>query len=85
MRDGSLALYGDSVVYRPQLEELGEGIVNLGRIIVLGAVKVVAAGTHESLYQQCPLYQALWGNQRRSNGELRTLMGRTVLDAAMSV
>lgn len=66
MRDGNLALYGDSVVYRPLLEELGEGIVNLGRIIVLGAVKVVAAGTHESLYQQCPLYQALW----ETNGEV---------------
>ncbi len=55
-----LGSYGNSVVYRPLLKELGEGIVNLGRTIVLGAGKVVAAGTHESLYQQCPLYQALW-------------------------
>lgn len=43
-----------------------KSVVNLGRIIVLGSGKVVATGTHESLHEQCPLYQALW----ETNGEL---------------
>lgn len=40
-------------------------IAHFERIVVLGSGKVVAAGTHDSLFRDCVFYQHLWA----SNGE----------------
>jgi ABC-type multidrug transport system fused ATPase/permease subunit len=35
-------------------------IAGIGRIVVLGSGRVMATGTHEALYKDCPVYRGLW-------------------------